>query len=124
MISRDICREQREKDLSRKHERPLCLFSPCLIRHLFSGRHKAGGPAHIYSLRIDVSVEKKPQTILPPDNSETVSFFSISPDGNYTVASISESQSQESGAKEGISIWRDKTDLGGLCVANLQEAVS
>jgi len=75
---------------------------------------------HIYSLTIDASVYLEPQAVLPLDNSEAVSFFSISPDGNY-LAFISKSQSQGPGAKEGISIWRDKKDLGRLCVANLQD---
>lgn len=88
--------------------------------YFLSDRHKSGGHAHMYSLTIDASVEQEPQAVLPLDNSEAVSFFSISPDGNY-IAFISKSQSQDSGAKEGISIWRDKKDLGRLCVANLQD---
>lgn len=87
--------------------------------YFLSDRHHLGGSSHIYSIPLDATPDTTPERGADLEDAEAVSAFSISPDGN-SLAFISQLRSSDTGAKELISIWREKKDLACLRLLHLQ----
>ncbi|KAL6306882.1 alpha/beta-hydrolase [Sparassis latifolia] len=89
--------------------------------YFLSDHQKAGDPAQIYTLPISATEDDEPSAVTSLDGYNGVNSFVISPDGNY-LAFIQQNKPSYKDTKEPISVWREKKDLGSLCLIDLRHS--
>ncbi|KAH9941544.1 alpha/beta-hydrolase [Amylocystis lapponica] len=89
--------------------------------YFLSDRAKEGGPTKIYRIVEPLCADAastEPSVVPAADDTQTISYFSISPDGAH-LAYISQPHTDK-GAPEGITVYREKKNLGTLHVLDLR----
>ncbi|KAH9924710.1 Alpha/Beta hydrolase protein [Fomitopsis serialis] len=81
--------------------------------YFLSDRQKAGGPAKIYRISVDAHLEE----------GQGISSYEVSPDGNsIAFTATNNSDTKDSQTKEVFKIWREKSGLASLYVADLRHS--
>ncbi|KAH9839909.1 alpha/beta-hydrolase [Rhodofomes roseus] len=87
--------------------------------YFLSDREKAGGPAKLYSIPVDATVETDASLVFTLEEYQNFTSYDISPDGNYIAFTSAKKDEQDTKTKV-FKIWREKTGLASLYVADLR----
>ncbi|KAH9924709.1 Alpha/Beta hydrolase protein [Fomitopsis serialis] len=88
--------------------------------YFLSDRLEAGGPAKIYRLPLHAAATAEPHLAVDLEKGQGVSSYEISPDGKFVAFTMKDNKrDKDRQPKNDIRIWRDKSDLAALYVADL-----